>query len=122
MTIRFRKRNFNFISFAILIMSFGRFCCTQENVSNTVKPGNSSQFSTLDSNSEKTVDFRFVDLSTCSQSSCKDYPLEPHFEAARDFSGTKKIPMIYLGFLNTQFNYKILTLSASKNHKFIIWT
>jgi hypothetical protein len=73
--------------------------------------------------------FRFVGLSIGSNSTGQVFPLEPHFEATRNFPGPKKIPRAYIDLLNlcAKFYPKILTLSASnpqaKNPpKGIVWT
>jgi hypothetical protein len=64
-----------------------------------------------------------------SNSAGKVFPLEPHFEATRKFSGPKKIPRAYFDLLHlcAKFYPKRLTLSASNPQaknlpKGIIWT
>ncbi len=59
--------------------------------------------------------FSFVSLFSCSQSTGKVFPLEPHFEATRKFPGPKKIPRAYFDLLHlcAKFYPKRLTLSAS---------
>ncbi len=59
--------------------------------------------------------FSFVCLPSCSQPAGKVFPLEPHPEATRNFSGPKKNPRAYFDPLHlcTKFHPKISTLSTS---------
>ncbi len=73
--------------------------------------------------------FRFVGLPSRSESRCKVFPLEPHFEATRNDPDPKKIPRAYFDLLNlcAKFQSHISTESTSnpsvKNTpKCMIWT